>query len=179
MNQKEHIEFRNKIIKGLDEAYQKLVEFKKQKNGVLVIEKEGQEPTLYQSGELELFARVTGITGDQARQVHLKLANDQHISLPATPEQVGILHQFIPNQDWILLKSHASWTESTDIFVIDPQSLKHVEFVYYNKEDQPQVAQEAEQTLWRYQFSKLSDEDKLKQCANEEQKLKFEEWLES
>ncbi|MFT3747947.1 MAG: hypothetical protein QM768_06500 [Agriterribacter sp.] len=32
----------NKILLGLDKAYEKLIEFKKQKNSVLVIMKEGK-----------------------------------------------------------------------------------------------------------------------------------------
>lgn len=33
----EHIEFRNKVLAGLEKSYEKLIEFKKQKNSVLVV----------------------------------------------------------------------------------------------------------------------------------------------
>ncbi|MCZ2223732.1 MAG: hypothetical protein LC122_08895 [Chitinophagales bacterium] len=36
------IELRNKILLGLEKAYEKLIEFKKQKNSVLVIMKDGK-----------------------------------------------------------------------------------------------------------------------------------------
>lgn len=139
------------------------------------------EPQLvYQSGEIEIFARVIGITGAQNRKIHLKLANEQRqIRLNVSPTQVAILHQFIPNQDWILLKAHARWVENDQDFRIDPKSLSAVEFVYYDQADQKQVAEEAENTVWRYQFSRLSDEEKLLQCADDEQKQEFEEWLAS
>lgn len=39
---KEQLEFRDKIIAGLDKAYQKLIEFKKQKNSVLVVMRDGK-----------------------------------------------------------------------------------------------------------------------------------------
>ncbi len=31
------VEFRNKILQGLEKAYEKMVEFKKQKNSVIVV----------------------------------------------------------------------------------------------------------------------------------------------
>jgi hypothetical protein len=34
---KEQIELRNKIVKGLELAYERLIEYKKQKNSVLVV----------------------------------------------------------------------------------------------------------------------------------------------
>ena len=37
MNTNNRIEHRNKILKGLEKAYEKLIEFKKQKNSDLVI----------------------------------------------------------------------------------------------------------------------------------------------
>ncbi len=38
----EHTELRNKILQGLEIAYKKLIEYKKQKNSVLVIIRDGK-----------------------------------------------------------------------------------------------------------------------------------------
>lgn len=40
--QKEYQEERDKIVKGLEETYKKLVEFKKQKNSPLIVMEKGQ-----------------------------------------------------------------------------------------------------------------------------------------
>ena len=42
MNTNNRIEHRNKILKGLEKAYEKLIEFKKQKNSDLVIIKDNK-----------------------------------------------------------------------------------------------------------------------------------------
>jgi hypothetical protein len=39
---KEQIELRNKILKGLELTYERLIEFKKQKNSVLVVLKDNK-----------------------------------------------------------------------------------------------------------------------------------------
>ena len=39
---KEELEFRDKIIAGLAKAYEKLIEYKKQKNSVLVVMRDGK-----------------------------------------------------------------------------------------------------------------------------------------
>jgi hypothetical protein len=39
---KEQIELRNKIVKGLELTYERLIEFKKQKNSVLVVLKDNK-----------------------------------------------------------------------------------------------------------------------------------------
>ncbi|MBO9615420.1 MAG: hypothetical protein J7619_22160 [Dyadobacter sp.] len=39
---KEQLEFRDKLLAGLDKAYEKLIEFKKQKNSVLVVMRDGK-----------------------------------------------------------------------------------------------------------------------------------------
>ncbi|SEJ30484.1 hypothetical protein SAMN05216327_108168 [Dyadobacter sp. SG02] len=39
---KEQLEFRDKLLPGLDKAYEKLIEFKKQKNSVLVVMRDGK-----------------------------------------------------------------------------------------------------------------------------------------
>ncbi len=38
----EHTELRNKILQGLELAYEKLIEYKKQKNSVLVVIRDGK-----------------------------------------------------------------------------------------------------------------------------------------
>lgn len=42
MNTNDRIEHKNKILKGLEKAYEKLIEFKKQKNSDLVIIKDNK-----------------------------------------------------------------------------------------------------------------------------------------
>jgi len=42
VNRKEHKEERDKIVKGLEETYRRLVEFKKQKNSPLVVSRNGE-----------------------------------------------------------------------------------------------------------------------------------------
>ncbi len=42
MGKKQIIEIRKKIIRGLEEAYKSLVEYKKQKNTPLIISKDGE-----------------------------------------------------------------------------------------------------------------------------------------
>lgn len=37
-----HIEFREKVLKGLEIAYERLIQFKKEKNSELVIMKDGK-----------------------------------------------------------------------------------------------------------------------------------------
>lgn len=39
---KEQMELRDKLLAGLDKAYAKLIEFKKQKNSVLVVMRDGK-----------------------------------------------------------------------------------------------------------------------------------------
>ncbi len=39
---KEQMELRDKLLAGLDKAYEKLIEFKKQKNSVLVVMRDGK-----------------------------------------------------------------------------------------------------------------------------------------
>ncbi len=39
---KEQMELRDKLLTGLDKAYEKLIEFKKQKNSVLVVMRDGK-----------------------------------------------------------------------------------------------------------------------------------------
>lgn len=41
-NKDKQIELREKIVKGLEKVYKKLIEFKKEKNSELVIMKEGK-----------------------------------------------------------------------------------------------------------------------------------------
>ncbi|WP_353722061.1 hypothetical protein [Dyadobacter sp. 676] len=39
---KEQMELRDKLLAGLDKAYEKLIEYKKQKNSVLVVMRDGK-----------------------------------------------------------------------------------------------------------------------------------------
>lgn len=39
---KEQMELREKLLAGLDKAYEKLIEYKKQKNSVLVVMRDGK-----------------------------------------------------------------------------------------------------------------------------------------
>ena len=66
-----------------------------------------------------------------------------------------------------MLKAHGRWVETNQTFTIDPKSFTDVEFCYYDQEDQPQIAKQAEEYMNDYRFSKLSEEEKQEYLGTE------------